>query len=506
MSSPSGALSLPADLPTDEELADLEEAARLGDDRAVDVLADIEMALAAEMAAGWVPQAKQALADSLAGVADELLYGGAAGGGKTEWLIRHMAAEMERRPRNRGVIFRRVFPSLARTIVPRAKLVLKARARYNEVTHTFAFPNGSVLELASLQYADSVLDYQGAEYGVIAFEEITEFLESQVEFMLGRLRSPAAGIRPHMIATTNPGGVGHRWVKRRYVRPDPADVSDGQSMPAPGVVWRPKPRDNQTEPEVLTRCFVPATLDDNPALLRRDPRYRSRLRAISNRGLRRALETGDWDAIDSVDGALWQASWLDVLRVDAAPSSQRRVVAVDPSDGLEAGDEYGVCVASRGRDGDGYVEHSDGWRMSPRKMAEATIEIYHDLQADAIAVERNHGGRWIETTLRSVDAAAKIKMVWASEGKRTRAEPVAGLFEPAVDDDDRRPRAHMVGFHEDLEAELTSFTGGPGEVSPNRLDALVWAFTELVIRPRHPAKSHGQQVRTMHVPRVVVGR
>ena len=84
-----------------------------------------------------------------------------------------------------------------------------------------------MLELGSLQYADSVTNYQGAEYGVIGFEEITKFLESQFDFMKSRLRDPVDGPRPHLVSTTNPNGVDHAWVKRRYVKPKLEDVAQG---------------------------------------------------------------------------------------------------------------------------------------------------------------------------------------------------------------------------------------------------------------------------------------
>lgn len=216
-------------------------------------------------------QPKQQLAEDLSAQADELLYGGAAGGGKSEWLLRHCAKQMLRYPGNRGVIFRRVFPSLNRTLIPRATLLLKPWATYNKVEHTFYFHNGSILELASLQYADSVTDYQGAEYGVIAFEEVTEFLESQLDFMKSRLRAPVDGPRPHLVATTNPGGVGHAWVKRRYVKPKVEDAAEGKDLPEPYEVWAPAPTDADSDP--LKRCFVPDTLKDNPKLTERDPGY-----------------------------------------------------------------------------------------------------------------------------------------------------------------------------------------------------------------------------------------
>jgi hypothetical protein len=186
-------------------------------------------------------------------------------------------------------------------IIPRATLLLKPWATYNKVEHTFYFHNGSILELAMLQYADSVTDHQGAEYGVIAFEEVTEFLESQLDFMKSRLRAPVDGPRPHLIATPNPGGVGHAWVKRRYLKPKQEDMAEGASLPDPYQVWSSGATDADADP--LTRCFVPATLKDNPKLTERDPGYLRRLRSLRNAGLRKALEDGDWNAIESVEGA-----------------------------------------------------------------------------------------------------------------------------------------------------------------------------------------------------------
>lgn len=440
----------------------------------------------------WTPYPKQRLATELAAEADETLFGGAAGPGKTEWGLRHVITQMERYPGNRGGIFRRVHPSLTRSVIPRLKIILRGRARWNGNEHTFTFPNTSILELGALQYEDTVLDFQGAEYGVIFFEEITEFMQSQWEYMIGRLRPPATmedsiakKMRPHGIATTNPGGRGHRWVKRRWVRPEAKDLESGQVRCNPGQIWRPKATEDNPEPN--SRVYIPATHQDNPALLEKDPGYLARLRAQSNRGLRRAMEFGDWDAIDTVVGALWVGEELDQGRVSPEwyamkVTALRRVVAVDPSDGSDdenaGGDSFGVCVASRGMDGVGYIEHSDEWSASPRKMAERAIDLYRKYAADALVVERNHGGKWMLEVFRSVDPYANIIPVWASEGKRTRAEPVAALFEPGRDPR-MRFQARMVGFHDKLEEELTTTRFDTGERSPNQLDALVWAMTEL---------------------------
>lgn len=434
-------------------------------------------------------QPKQQMATDIAARVDELLYGGAAGGGKTEWLIRYMVDQCERFPGNRVIIFRRIFPSLNRTVIPRAKQILRGRARWNSQEKTFTFPNGSILEVGSMQYADDYIDYQGTEYGCIGFEEITEFLEQQVDELIARLRSTIPGVRPHMVATTNPGGVGHRWVKKRWVKPPKEVIEPGEEMPLPFEVWRPRASDELPSPPL--RAFVAATLQDNPKLLEADPEYLNRLLRNANRARRKALSTGDWDAIDAVDGALWQASDLEGGRVrpDYAEHTigiARRVIAVDPSDGDEDGDAYGVSHCGKGYDGVGYVFGGWEWRGSPAQLAKRTIALYNEVGADAIIVEKNHGGKWLPEVFRQIDQYCNVRTVWASDSKRTRAEPVAALFE-YNETSLTRYRARMVGYHEELEGELTLTDFGPGAESPNMLDALVWGMTDLLIGDRGAA-------------------
>lgn len=439
----------------------------------------------------WQPQDKQEKAFELAARVDELLYGGAAGGGKSEWLCEYLIAQCEMFKGNRVIVFRRIFPSLNRTILPRLKQKLYGRTHHNSQEHTFTFPNGSILEYGSLQYADDVYGYQGTEYGCVAFEEITEFLEEQVDFLIGRLRSTVPGVRPHLVATTNPGGVGHRWVKRRWVKPPKDDIEEGELPPKPMEVWRPAPTDDLPRPPL--RAFVPAGLKDNPALMKADPGYVDRLLRNKNRAIRKALSEGDWDAIDAIEGALWTHEDLEGGRVRPEnpihhTGIARRVVAVDPSDGDQDGDGFGVSDCARGMDGVGYVLGSWEWRASPRVMAAKAVRMYHDVGADALVIEKNHGGKWMVEVFRQVDPYVNVEIVWASDNKRTRAEPVAALFEH--DSSALMPyRARMAGYHEELEDELTTTLFEKGEVSPNRLDAMVWGMTALMLGDLY-AKAH----------------
>jgi phage terminase large subunit-like protein len=96
-------------------------------------------------------------------------------------------------------------------------------------------------------------------------------------------------------------------------------------------------------------------------------------------------------------------------------------------------DEFGVSVASLRNDGVGVVRYSGGWFDSPQDLAKRSVQLYHDFHADALVVERNHGGKWMPEVLRGVDQYVNIRTVWASQGKKTRAEPVAALFQPDPD-------------------------------------------------------------------------
>lgn len=229
--------------------------------------------------------------------ADELLFGGAAGPGKTDWLIAEVVITLlelgsrlpARSPRPTGVIFRRTFPELARPrgIIHRLiERLPREVATYNAGEHVWTFRNGAKLLLSHLQHEADVQDHQGAEYDVIGWDQVEQFTEYQYRFMSQRLRSAGElaermaelGYRPRMVATANPGGPGHAWVKARWIDPAP-----------PYVTWRPAPTEDELDPG--TRCFIPGRHTDNPAL---DESYRQRLRNLPP-DERRALEEGDWD-------------------------------------------------------------------------------------------------------------------------------------------------------------------------------------------------------------------
>lgn len=255
---------------------------------AVEVVLDYPEPATADRARG--PNPAQARAHGFE--VDELLYGGAAGGGKTDYLIAEVLAVLLEFPGTNAAIFRRTVPQLLELggIAYRLldRIPQPAVASYNANQHVWTFRNGSKLKLAHCQRDADVTKYQGAEWGIVAFDQLEQFTEFQYTYLLHRLRQSgevaramtAAGYRPKAISSANPGGVGHGWVKRRFIDP----------VPTGGRPFRPAPTDNEPTPGV--RVFIPATLDDNEHNV--DPGYRRQLEALPE-DARRAMLLGDWN-------------------------------------------------------------------------------------------------------------------------------------------------------------------------------------------------------------------
>lgn len=187
------------------------------------------------------------------------------------------------------------------------------------------------------------------------------------------------------------------------------------------------------------------------------------------------------EILDDVPGALWTRVMLDASRVKEAPELARVVVAVDPSGGHgEENDEQGIMVVGLGVDGHGYVLDDRTCRMSPDGWGRRAVQSFLDHEADRIVWEGNFGGEMCEHVLQTAARAMGVhiatKEVKASRGKMVRAEPVAALYE--------QRRVHHVGALDRLEDEQCSYSASSGEPSPNRMDALVWAITELQLGER----------------------
>ena len=211
-------------------------------------------------------------------VENEVLFGGAAGGGKSYGQIIDALVYALRYPASKQLILRRSFSELEKSLI-RTSLAVYPREIYsfNHSSHTGKFKNGSIIDFGYCAAESDVYQYQSAEYDVIRFDELTHFTESQYVYLISRVRGPNS--YPKQVkSTTNPGGIGHVWVKERFIDPAP-------------------PLHSLVGEDGLSRIFIPSLLEDNKFLSEGDPGYRRRLLALPEKE-RRALLYGDWNIFE----------------------------------------------------------------------------------------------------------------------------------------------------------------------------------------------------------------
>ncbi len=223
---------------------------------------------------GWTPEAW----DDRSGSVHELLYGGAAGGGKSH-LIRCVAATVATQiPNSVSVIFRRTYPELEENMIRTFRLeVPRSLGDYNEGKHEFRWTNGSITEFRHCEREGEVDRYYSAEWDALLIDEATHFTEFMVTMLRGRVRSTKPGWYPTIVYGSNPGNVGHSYFKRQFVE---------ESQRHGGQPWMAL-----REHGGLRRAFLLSKLVDNPSL---SGDYELMLEGISDPVVRRAMRDGDW--------------------------------------------------------------------------------------------------------------------------------------------------------------------------------------------------------------------
>ena len=214
------------------------------------------------------------------------------------------------------------------------------------------------------------------------------------------------------------------------------------------------------------------------------------------RGTRLGRQELDGEILDDVPGALWQHGIIEAARSNAPPPLARVVVAIDPAAASgAASDETGIIVAGRDDGGHGYVLADASGRYAPSEWARVAIAALAAHQADRVVAEVNNGGEMVEATLRMIDPNVPFSAVRASRGKVVRAEPVAALYEQG--------RIHHLGAFPTLEDQMCAFTSdfdrNTAGYSPDRVDALVWALSELFIEA-HPGEAIFEVYRRLAAP------
>ena len=235
----------------------------------------------------WTPQEKQAVFQSRGEY--EALYGGAAGGGQSDALLTEALRQVHI-PHYRALILRKTYPQLSE-LIDRSRSLYKAaypKASYNDSKHFWNFPSGAKIYFGAMQHTKDRINYQGKRYDFIAFEELTHFTWEEYSYMFSRNRPSGEGTRCYIRATTNPGGIGHSWVKERFITcaPPLTPVKTNMQITDP---------DGKIINMERKRIFVPSTVFDNAELLKNDPNYLANLSLLPEKE-KRALLYGDWDS------------------------------------------------------------------------------------------------------------------------------------------------------------------------------------------------------------------
>jgi phage terminase large subunit-like protein len=366
------------------------------------------------------------------------LFRGGRGGGKTRAGAEAIRAGIEQGRYRRVAL---VAPTIAsgRQVMIEGESGLLAvcppwcRPRYEPSRQRLYWPNGAVATLFS---ADNPERLRGPQHDAFWADELCTWRSAVYawDMLLLGLR---LGTNPRGIVTTTPKPI----TLYKQLLDDPTVVTTVSSTFRNAA---------NLAPEFLTEIIT---------------RYQ---------GTRLGRQELEAELVEDVEGALWRREWLQRYRAVNAPRLERIIVAVDPAvSGTPHAHETGIIVAGIDRREHIYVLADESMHGSPHRWARRVVEAYRRYGAEDVVAEGNQGGELVRLTLQTVDEAVPVTLVHATHGKRTRAEPVAARYEQG--------RVHHVGTFATLEDQLCLWDSTSGDLSPDRLDALVWAVTELAV-------------------------
>lgn len=313
--------------------------------------------------------------------------------------------------------------------------------------------------------------------GLLSVSEGAEYEPS-----LRRVRWPASGAEAYVMSADEPDSIrGYQfelaWGDEFCKWPEPQAALDMVRMglrlgdnPRIMITTTPRPIPALLVLKGDPECaFTKSTTYDNAANLAKSFIASMKKSYGKTRLGRQEL---DGEIIEDVEGALWQRDWIEAFRVKAAPACERIVLGVDPP-----ASKKGACgIVVAGLCGDDAYVLADFTReqLTAKQWADRAADTYEQFEADCVVAEANQGGDMVRTTLLHAHPNMKVKLVHASRGKLPRAEPVSAMYEAG--------RVHHAGVFAELEDQLCQYDG-TGK-SPDRLDALVWALTELFPQQR----------------------
>jgi len=389
-----------------------------------------------------------------------MLYGGSRSG-KTFILLRSLVIRALRIP-SRHLITRFRFNHAKQSIwydtFPKMMKMCFPTVKYedNKSDWFWRFTNGSEIWLGGLDDKERTDKILGNEYATIYFNECSQISYDSITTALTRLAQNTA-LTNKAYYDQNPPSKRH-WSYAVFVEGVDPVGRTAHKMPELYGYMQINPTDN--------RQNLPPTYIEN---------------ILENLPLRKRKRFLDGEFSDDNERALWKRWMIDDFRVKDAPYLSRIVVAIDPAvTSSETSDDTGIVVVGEGRAPAGaknehlkhyYVLNDLTMKGTPLEWARVVSEEFKQRRADRVIGEVNNGGDLIEANIRNVDASLPYKGIHATRGKMVRAEPISALYEQG--------RVHHVGAFWELEDEMCDHEFTNAEASPNRLDALVWALTEL---------------------------
>lgn len=372
------------------------------------------------------------------------------GWGKTRTGAEYIREQIEKHGKRRAALVGRTAADVRDVMVNGEAGLLSVCPPWNRPKHEpskrrLIWPNGAI---ATTYSADKPDQLRGPAHDVAWCDELAtwRYLDTWDNLLLG-LR---IGTRPRVIITTTPR---------------PIKILKGMVKDSP----------------LNKECVTPSVAVTGGAtyenIANLAPAFKARILRMYE-GTRLGRQELYAEILEDVPGALWTLAMIEEHRVQSAPSLKRVVVAIDPAmTSEEESNETGIVVAGLSGNGHGYVIGDATLRAKPAEWASKAIKAYWYHKADRIIAEVNNGGDMVEHTLRMVDATMPYKAIHASRGKRTRAEPISALYEQG--------KVHHVGAFAELEDQMATWL--PGEPSPDRMDAMVWALTELMMGKTYKA-------------------
>ena len=374
----------------------------------------------------WQPQPKQIR--FMERPEYECLYGGAAGGGKSDALLIEALRQVHI-PHYRGIIFRKTYPQLTELIDRSQTLYSLAfpKARYNDGKHCWIFPSGAKIYFGSMQHSKDKTNYQGKRYDFIGFDELTHFTWEEYSYMFSRNRpskKPKSNqkTRCYIRASTNPGGVGHGWVKARFI-----DAAE----PGTPIVEMVDVRlpDGSIKTIKRDRIFIPATVFDNKALLDDNPDYLGSLALLPEKE-RNALLYGDWDTFQGQYFTEFRTSpdHADCkkggITVEEAKEQGRWTHVIEPFD-LNSADKRGWPIMRSYDFGYAKPFSCAWWTIDPDGVLYRIMEMYGCTEIP------NEGVKW--TPDKQFEEIAKVER----EHPWLKGKQIHGVADPAIWDASR---------------------------------------------------------------------